>query len=79
MTYEEAIETMCNRCINFEVCGGTGCAPKKTLERSTESKEPYIFALKAITETPLYQFGVGDLNNALKICVELLKERINEK
>lgn len=79
MTFNEALETMCERCINHEMCMGTGCAPKKTLERSTESKEPYSFALKAITETPLYQFGVGDLNNALKICVELLKERIYEK
>ena len=38
----------------------------------------YHEALKAITETPLYKWGVGDLNDALEVCVELLKERINE-
>ena len=31
MTYNEALETMCKRCTNYEVCRGTGCEPKKTL------------------------------------------------
>lgn len=38
----------------------------------------YHEALEAIIETPLYKWGVGDLNDALEVCVELLKERINE-
>ena len=36
MTPEEAIKIMCERCINYEVCQGTGCEPKKVLERLTE-------------------------------------------
>lgn len=31
MKYNEAIETMCKRCTNYDVCQGTGCEPKKTL------------------------------------------------
>lgn len=27
----KALDTMCKRCINYEVCQGTGCQPKKTL------------------------------------------------
>lgn len=32
MTPEEAIEIMCRRCINYEICSGTGCEPKRILE-----------------------------------------------
>lgn len=32
MTYKEAIKSMCERCINHEVCQGTGCEPKKILD-----------------------------------------------
>ena len=32
MTPNEAIETMCRRCINYEMCSGTGCEPKRILE-----------------------------------------------
>ena len=38
----------------------------------------YKEAINVITESPLYKFGVGELNDALVICVELLKERIEE-
>lgn len=31
MDYKEALETMCKRCINYEMCQGTGCGPKKEL------------------------------------------------
>lgn len=29
--YKAALETMCKRCENYEVCQGTGCGPKKEL------------------------------------------------
>lgn len=32
MTPNEAIEIMCRRCINYEICSGTGCEPKRALE-----------------------------------------------
>ena len=32
MTPNEAIEIMCRRCINYEICSGTGCEPKRVLE-----------------------------------------------
>lgn len=36
----EALETMCRRCINYEVCQATGCEPKKVLQQAIkESKE----------------------------------------
>lgn len=31
--FKEAINVMCKRCINYEVCQGTGCEPKNTLLR----------------------------------------------
>lgn len=31
MDVHEAIDVMCRRCINYEVCQGTGCEPKKVL------------------------------------------------
>ena len=34
MNYNEALETMCTRCTNYEVCQGTGCEPKKTLAKA---------------------------------------------
>jgi hypothetical protein len=36
MDIKEAIAIMCERCINYEMCQGTGCEPKKVLERLTE-------------------------------------------
>jgi hypothetical protein len=36
MTPEEAIKIMCERCINYEVCQGTGCEPKKILIKEIE-------------------------------------------
>lgn len=30
--YKEALETMCRRCTNYEMCQGTGCGPRKTLQ-----------------------------------------------
>lgn len=29
--YKDALETMCRRCANYEMCQGTGCGPKKAL------------------------------------------------
>lgn len=37
MTPEEAIEIMCRRCINYEICSGTGCEPKRILETHNTS------------------------------------------
>lgn len=38
---KESIETMCKRCINYEICQGTGCAPKNKLENLLEVLEKY--------------------------------------
>ena len=32
MTHSEAINIMCNRCINHEACQGTGCEPRRILQ-----------------------------------------------
>ena len=37
MTPNEAIEIMCRRCINYEICSGTGCEPKRILETHNTS------------------------------------------
>lgn len=29
--YDEAIQIMCKRCINHQLCMGTGCTPKNQL------------------------------------------------
>lgn len=34
MIPNEAIEIMCRRCINYEVCSGTGCEPKRALKKN---------------------------------------------
>lgn len=40
MDVHEAIDIMCRRCINYEVCQGTGCGPKKVLtEWASNAKE----------------------------------------
>lgn len=36
MNYNIALEIMCARCINYGVCGGTGCQSKKDLEELIE-------------------------------------------
>lgn len=38
--YQEALETMCKRCINHEMCQGTGCQPKKDLQELVERATP---------------------------------------
>lgn len=47
MDINEALNTMCERCYNHEVCMGTGCEPKKTLEalvqKNTSKKIIKIF------------------------------------
>lgn len=41
--YIEALEIMCNRCMNYPVCNGTGCSPKiklkELIERTKEKDE----------------------------------------
>lgn len=34
----EYLETMYNRCINHEICQGTGCTPKKEIKKYIEEK-----------------------------------------
>lgn len=45
MDAKEALEIMCRRCKNFEMCQGTGCEPRKKLielvERDTPKKVVY--------------------------------------
>lgn len=40
MTYEEALDTMCKRCTNHEMCQGTGCNPKNVLAEAIEKQVP---------------------------------------
>lgn len=46
MDAKEALEIMCRRCKNFEMCQGTGCEPRKKLielaERDTPKKATII-------------------------------------
>lgn len=34
----EALETMCRRCTNYEMCQGTGCNPKNVLSELVEKQ-----------------------------------------
>ena len=36
-TYNEALDCMCRRCMNFAVCNATGCEPKKKLQELIDS------------------------------------------
>lgn len=36
-TYEEALTCMCRRCMNYAVCSGTGCEPKRKLQELIDS------------------------------------------
>ena len=46
MNYKVLLETMCKRCINHEICQGTGCHPKNELEKLAEraNKEKHDFS-----------------------------------
>ena len=36
-TYNEALDCMCRRCMNFAVCNATGCGPKRKLQELIDS------------------------------------------
>ena len=36
-TYNEALDCMCKRCMNFAVCNATGCEPKRKLQELIDS------------------------------------------
>lgn len=38
--YQEALNTMCENCINHEICKGTGCEPKKYLGELVDRATP---------------------------------------
>ena len=40
MIYEEALDIMCKRCTNYEMCQGTGCNPKNVLAELIEKQTP---------------------------------------
>ncbi len=50
--YKAALETMCKRCINYEMRQGTGCGPKKDLAELIDTVE-----LEEKAETILEAFG----------------------
>ena len=35
---EKALKQMCKRCINHEICQGTGCTPKKEIKKYIDEK-----------------------------------------
>lgn len=39
MNKHKALETMCRRCINYEVCQATRCEPKKVLQQAIKESE----------------------------------------
>jgi len=55
MTNEEALDIMCKRCENHEVCMGTGCTPKSTIEKVIEKQIPK----KPKTERKTVDLGNG--------------------
>lgn len=38
--YREALVTMCERCVNHEMCQGTGCTPKNNLNELVNKASP---------------------------------------
>lgn len=50
MNYNIALEIMCAHCINYEVCGGTGCQPKKDLEELIELVEETVSKMNTVQE-----------------------------
>ena len=61
MTPNEAIEIMCRRCINYEICSGTGCEPKRILE--THNTSDFI----AKIDEAIVDLDVLLINNKLTI------------
>lgn len=49
MNYNIALEIMCARCINYEVCGGTGCQPKNDLKELISEIEVFFSEMKKVT------------------------------
>ena len=38
MNYEDALKIMCERCVNHEICQGTGCTPRHKLQELIEKE-----------------------------------------
>lgn len=47
--YKMGIEIMCARCINYEVCGGTGCQPKNDLKELISEIEATVSKMEKVT------------------------------
>ena len=93
MNYNEALETMCKRCTNYEVCQGTGCGPKKTLaefpyrvigilEENMESCQKGAAFYKAKDNDLHDPFKAGEYETeaqAMKRAVKVVKEVLNAR
>ena len=93
MNYNEALEIMCIRCTNYEVCQGTGCQPKKdlvefpykiisTLEGSIERVQKGAAFYKAKDNDLHDPFRAGELETeaiALRQAVRLITEVLNAR
>ena len=67
--YKAELETMCKRCINYDVCQGTGCGPKKDLAELIKGVE-----LEEKAETILKAFGNELGKNAAAYAEALMQE-----
>lgn len=69
-----AIDTMCRRCINHEICGGTGCNPK-TILLDAETRQNALFGtiINALTVTGAktkYEIEYNGAVNAIQLIAE---------
>lgn len=66
-TLNEQLEVMCRRCINFEVCEGSGCQPRADLRKlidDTEADRCNIDAVLSKIEEQRKKWGKdAELNN----------------
>lgn len=79
-----AIDTMCRRCINHEICGGTGCNPKIILQ-DAETRQNALFGtiINALTVTgskTKYEIEYNGAVNAIQLIAEhiLMPEQFEE-
>lgn len=86
MDVHEAIDVMCKRCTNYEVCQGTGCQPKKILvnmpvevickldkqRRSHLTREAYSRSVNNHTDADMQLQLAGTYKNAERIVREVM-------
>ena len=77
MEYQNALNVMCNRCVNHEICQGTGCSPKQKLQELV-TKASKTVPMKVLETNSSFVCRQCCTIISMKydgVCIECLKQR----